>query len=533
MDLFSLLVILLFGLALIDLSVGVSNDAVNFLNSAIGSQVATRRVILMIASFGILTGAMFSSGMMEVARKGIFNPDQFMFTEVMIIFLAVMLADVLLLDAFNTLALPTSTTVSIVFELLGAAVALALVRTATSSELSVTDFINLSQAALIISGIFISVGVAFAVGTAVQWLSRAMFTFRLADRRSPMLTGLWASLSLTVISFFLFIKGLSGATFIPEDFKVWAQTHTVQLIGLLFAGWSVVTLAHYFANLSILKTLVLFGTFSLAMAFASNDLVNFVGVPLAGLASWRSWAQAGVEPDQLAMASLLEPVRGDTLWLVAAGGVMIITLWVSQKARSVTETEVSLGRQDAGAERFRPGPLSRALVRGWLGVANVVSRFVPEAVARFLERQFDRSHLKGIDDTGNQGPAFDLLRASVNLTVASGLIALATSFKLPLSTTYVSFMVAMGTSLADRAWGRDSAVYRVAGVLSVIGGWLITAAVAFTVAGTFALAIRLLGWWVVGLLAVLVVVVLRRTAKLHQKRRETQQDASAVSTQPA
>lgn len=531
MDVFTLLVLLLFGLALIDLSVGVSNDAVNFLNSAIGSQVASRRTILIIASFGILTGALFSSGMMEVARKGIFNPDQFVFTEVMIIFLAVMLADVLLLDAFNTFALPTSTTVSIVFELLGAAVALALVRTATTSGLNVSDFINIGQAVLIISGIFISVLVAFAVGSAVQWVSRALFSFRLAHRRSPLLTGLWASVSLTVISYFLFIKGLSGATFIPADFNAWAQTHTMLLTALLFAGWSVLALLHYLINVSILKTVVIFGTFSLAMAFASNDLVNFVGVPLAGLASWRSWAETGVDPNQLSMTSLLEPVRGDTLWLVAAGGVMIITLWLSQKARSVTETEVNLGRQDAGTERFRPGPLSRSLVGGWLRVADWVSRFVPAPVARFLATQFDRSHLQGIEDSDSKGPAFDLLRASVNLTVASGLIALATSFKLPLSTTYVSFMVAMGTSLADRAWGRDSAVYRVAGVLSVIGGWLITALVAFTVAGVFALMIRLLGWWVVGLLAVLVLVVLQRTNQWHRRRRETQ-DKQQGNPQP-
>lgn len=508
MSFFAFIAALLFLLALLDLAVGVSNDAVNFLNSAIGSRVARRRTILLVASTGILLGALTSSGMMEVARKGVFHPEMFSYADIMVLFLAVMLADVLLLDAFNSLALPTSTTVSIVFELLGAAVALALFGVCFgNTETGIGDYINGSQAVAIIGGIFLSVGIAFLVGAAVQFLTRLSFTFRLDHHNGHPLRLAWAALSMTALSYFLLIKGLGSAPFLPAAVPAAIETQGAAILPPMILFWLLVLAVLGRLGVDVLRISVLFGTFALAMAFAGNDLVNFIGVPLAGMASFRAWAQSGAAPDELSMAMLAEPVRGETHWLLLAGAVMAVTLWLSARARAVTDTEVSLGRQDAGAERFRAGPLSRALVRGWLHVAAIVAMAIPAGWARKMALRLDPPPESG----DSSRPAFDLVRASANLTVASVLIAMATSMGLPLSTTYVSFMVAMGTSLADGAWGGDSAVYRVAGVLSVMGGWFLTAAIAFTTAAVFAFVMRSGGATAIGVLLVLAGWQLYRT----------------------
>ena len=487
MEFIGLAVGLLFVLAIVDLSVGVSNDAVNFLNSAIGSRAGSLRLILIIASVGIIVGASASSGMMEVARKGIFNPGMFSFADVIVIFLAVMIADVVLLDAFNTLALPTSTTVSIVFELLGAATAVALiVAMGNPTGPSLQSFINVNQAVVIIAGIFLSVGVAFGIGLGIQFVTRLVFTFR-SGNLLPGILSVWAGLALTVLVFFLFFKGLKGAVFLPPEFPALIGRHLPLVVGITLTIGIVASRAMLALGVDVLRIVVLLGTFSLAMAFASNDLVNFVGVPLAGLSAWQTWRESGLPADEMSMGALANPIRGGTLWLLGAGAIMVLTLWVSTKARAVTRTEVNLARQEEGDERFAPGVISRILVRSWLAVARAGAMAIPDRVRSIVDRRFRAS------TTLPQDAAFDKMRASVNLVVASALIAAATSMKLPLSTTYVSFMVAMGTSLADRAWGKDSAVYRVAGVLSVIGGWLLTAFIAFTVAGLLALAMKLLG----------------------------------------
>ena len=517
MGYFELAVGLLFVLALADLTIGVSNDAVNFLNSAIGSRVASRRVILAVAGAGVVAGSLFSSGIMEVARSGIFNPEQFVFADVMVIFLAVMLADILILDLFNTFGLPTSTTVSIVFELLGAATAVALLIVMGNPEAgSVIDYINARGALIIISGIILSILVAFVVGTIVQFFSRALFTFHTRNHTAAIRIG-WSAIAFTVLSCFLLIKGLKGASFVTPEFYGYLLEHAVLVAIAALASWTIVMWILDRLGVDLLAAVVFAGTFSLALAFASNDLVNFIGVPLAGYSSWQAWSASGVPADAYTMEALLGPVKGDTLVLLGAGVVMVTTLWLSSKARSVTETEVSLARQDDGSERFRPGPLSRGIVRAFLAAGRAVERTIPQQWQTGLAERFEReeeraSHL--------ERPAFDTLRASVNLTVASILIVLATSLKLPLSTTFVSFMVAMGTALADRAWGRDSAVYRLAGVFSVVGGWFVTAIAAFTVAAVFAFAIKLAGGLAVGVLVVTAVLALVHTHRYHRRNGE-------------
>ena len=515
MGYFELAVGLLFVLALLDLSVGVSNDAVNFLNSAIGSRVTSRRNILIIAGLGVLAGSLFSSGIMEVARRGIFNPEMFVFADVMIIFLAVMLADVLLLDLFNTFGLPTSTTVSIVFELLGAAVAVALFAVIDSpGDAAVLDYVNVQNALLIISGIGLSIVVAFIAGTVIQFFSRMLFTFQ--DRNySSARRVVWSAVAITAISYFLLIKGLKSVSFVADATHRLIHDNTLEFTLGLLGIWLVVMWFLDRIKVDILAVVVLAGTFSLALAFASNDLVNFIGVPLAGLSSWQAWTASGLPADAMTMEALAEPVQGNTLILLAAGGVMVATLWLSSKARSVTHTEVSLGRQEDGAERFRPGPVSRGIVRTFVAAGETTGRAIPKQWRTGLAERFarEREHSFDLDR-----PAFDTVRASVNLTVASILIVFATSLKLPLSTTFVSFMVAMGTSLADRAWGRDSAAYRLAGVFSVVGGWFITAAAAFLMAATFATLIRAFGGYAVTVLVVLAAIALVRTHRYHDQQ---------------
>jgi phosphate/sulfate permease len=523
-EIYLLLVIVLFVLAISDLIVGVSNDAVNFLNSAIGSKVATRRNIMIVASLGILLGATFSSGMMEVARKGIFNPDYFYFDEIMIIFLAVMITDIILLDLFNTFGMPTSTTVSIVFELLGAAVAMSFWKiSAAGDDLSTLgNYINSASAILIISGIFASVLIAFVVGTCVQYASRLLFSFHI-EKRMNWVGALWSGLALSAMTYFLLVKGVKGASFVPEGLIGWVQDNTLLLLGITtLAGYLLMQGLLRLTKANILRVVVLFGTFALAMAFAGNDLVNFIGVPIAGFESFNAWRASAAAPEAFNMGILKAPVRTQPYLLVLAGIIMTTTLWLSKKARSVTETEVNLGRQDEGAERFRPNLLAQAIVRYALSLAETVSRVIPAAWRQRADASF-QPYQDPDPKAPRDEPAFDLVRASVNLTVASMLIAIATSFQLPLSTTYVSFMVAMGTSLADRAWGRNSAVYRITGVINVIGGWFFTAFMAFTAAALFVSLINCCGLWMVGVLVVLAGGLISRTFLHHRKTEREKQ----------
>jgi phosphate/sulfate permease len=515
MQYFELIVGLLFVLAVLDLTVGVSNDAVNFLNSAIGSRVANRRVILLIAGLGVLAGSLFSSGIMEVARKGIFNPEMFVFADVMIIFLAVMLADVLLLDVFNTFGLPTSTTVSIVFELLGASLAVALiVVTGNPDAGSIIDYVNWQRATVIVGGIGLSIIVAFFLGTLVQFFSRLIFTFEERNHTAVIKVG-WSAIAFTVISFFLLFKGLKGASFISSETYSFVLDNVVPFSAAMLAVWTLIMWLLDRLKVDILAIVVLGGTFSLALAFASNDLVNFIGVPLAGLSSWQAWTGSGIPADAMTMEALAAPVQGNTLILLGAGAVMMATLWLSSKARSVTQTSVNLGRQDDGAERFRPGPLSRGIVRTFLTTGEAAARAVPKPWRIGIDERFARERVRAFD---LDRPAFDKLRASVNLTVASIIIVVATSLKLPLSTTFVSFMVAMGASLADRAWGRDSAVYRIAGVFSVVAGWFVTAAAAFLLAALFATLIKYFGGYAVAALVIAAVFALVHSYRYHRRR---------------
>ncbi len=509
--------VVLFLLAISDLIVGVSNDAVNFLNSAIGSQVASKRVIMAVAAAGIAIGATFSSGMMEVARKGIFNPGMFMFDEIMIVFVAVMLTDILLLDFFNTFGLPTSTTVSIVFELLGAATAVAAYKIVTTGQSWATlpDYINQDQAIFIISGIFVSVFIAFLVGMLVQYLTRLMFTFDYASRLRKY-GGIFGGVAITLIFDFILLKGAKGTSFLSGDTIAYLEENTLIISGISLVVWTIICqLLVSLFRVNILKFIVLLGTFALAMAFAGNDLVNFIGVPIAGLISYQNWVASGTAPEAFSMAFLSESVRTETYLLVIAGAIMTLTLIFSRKARSVTATQVDLGRQGMGSERFKPSLVSRAIVGGSIFLGSAGRMLIPTSIYDSIEKRFK---LMDVEDKIQQNkPAFDLVRASVNLMVAAVLIAFATSLKLPLSTTYVSFMVAMGASLSDRAWNRDSAVYRVAGVVNVIGGWFFTAIIAFSVSAILAILLANTGIWGLIGLVVVVVAIIVRSSVLHRK----------------
>jgi len=532
------IVIILVLLAVSDLVVGVSNDAVNFLNSAIGSKVASFKMIMVVASLGVLFGAVFSSGMMEVARKGIFNPSMFYFSEIMFIFLAVMITDVILLDGFNTLGMPTSTTVSIVFELLGAAVGMATIKLMwgspeslmpikqwmvennmlrdITSEINVADFINTSKALAIISGIFLSVIIAFSVGAIVQYFTRLMFSFNYKVR-VKWFGAIWGGFAFTIITYFIFIKGAKSATFMTEELKEWFMSNTWMIMAASFVGWTLLLqIFHWVFKLNILKAVVLVGTFSLAMAFAGNDLVNFIGVPLAGYASFMSWiADPSINPNDLLMSSMAGKVPTPILFLLLAGLIMVLTLFFSKKAKSVVKTSLDLSRQDVGDERFEPTVVSRAVVRSAISASNRLSKIMPAAMINWLNKQFEP--VKEEMDK-EEVAAFDLVRASVNLVVASVLIAFGTSLKLPLSTTYVTFMVAMGTSLADNAWGRESAVYRVAGVIAVVGGWFLTALTAF-IAAFIVVSILHFGGFAAILVMVAVTAYIAYRTHSHHKRK--------------
>ncbi len=526
-------VIALFILAISDLVVGVGNDAVNFLNSAIGSKVAPYKVILAIAGAGVLVGTTFSSGMMEVARSGVFFPDQFYFNEIMILFLAVMITDIILLDTFNTFGLPTSTTVSIIFELLGAAVAVSLFKIYMSSD-SIQDlgnYINSARALTIISGILLSVVVAFTVGAIVQFLSRVLFTFNF-ERNLPYFGALWGSLAITSIIYFILVKGASGSSFMTEQNVQWISDNTFLLLSSCFVVFAVISqiLISLF-KVNILRVIVLIGTFSIAMAFAGNDLVNFIGVPLAGYESYLFFINdPTLDPTTYTMESLLEPVRTPTYFLLGAGIIMILALFFSKKARSVTQTEVDLARQTEGYERFSSSVFARTLVRKAIDFSQVLQKILPGSFFRFLDKRFDESLSKRRKKIRKDDAHFDQVRASVNMFVASILIALATSLKLPLSTTYVTFMVAMGSSFSDRAWGRESAVYRITGVITVIGGWFFTAFTAFSAAFIFALFIS---WG--GITAAIIAIIIAfgfviRTNFIHKRRSESKKKEEAKLT---
>lgn len=480
------LVIFLFVLAIVDLSVGVSNDAVNFLNSAIGARAASFKVIIAIAAVGVFVGAALSNGMMDIARHGIYQPQHFYFSEIMCILAAVMLTDVVLLDIFNSLGMPTSTTVSMVFELVGGTVAIALVKIASSSgALQLGDLLNTEKAFTVILGIFLSVAIAFFFGTVVQYLSRILFSFNY-KKSSKYFIGLFGGLAATSIIYFMLIKGLKTSSFMTGEFKdmVYANTGMIVLGCMVF--FTILMQVLHWLKVNVFKVVILMGTFALALAFAGNDLVNFIGVPLAGYSSYMDlMAQGGTTTtDTFLMASLLEPAQTPWYFLVGSGVVMVIALATSKKAQNVVKTSLDLSRQSDGEESFGTSPVARVLVRNCSNISATILSIVPTPVKNWIDSRFDQSEVI-MDDKAS----FDLVRASVNVVLSGLLIALGTSLKLPLSTTYVAFMVAMGTSLADRAWGRESAVYRITGVLSVIGGWFITAGAAFTICFIVALLI--------------------------------------------
>lgn len=530
MDIFLFSVVILIGLAVFDLIVGVSNDAVNFLNSSIGSKVAPRYVIMIIASLGMLAGVTFSSGMMEVARKGIFHPKLFLMPELITIFLAVMITDILLLDLFNTFGLPTSTTVSIVFELLGAAVAVSIMKIYDSGESysSLVNYINTGKALAIISGILLSVGIAFFFGVLVQALARLTFTFDYMSRLRRF-GGIWGGLSLSVIAYFILIKGAKGTSFLTPETVAWIKSNAWTILAWGFAFFSILfQLLTLFTKINIFKPIVLVGTFALAMAFAANDLVNFIGVPLAGMSAYNV-ASASGDPWTITMDALQKPVQTNTVLLLIAGSIMVVTLWISRKARTVTKTEIGLGRQEEGIEDFGSSALSRILVRMAYGLYGFATRLVPIPLKRVIAGRVDQGAYRAAPAADGKPPSFDLLRASVNLMVASAVVSFATSLKLPLSTTYVTFMVAMGTSLSDQAWGRESAVYRVTGVLTVIGGWFFTALVAFTVSLTFAFLIHFMRLPAIIGLLLLVVVLITKSFRFHSKREQERSEIEAFT----
>ena len=513
--LFLCIVIFLFLLAVFDLSVGVSNDAVNFLNSAIGSKAASFKRVLIVASIGVFIGAAMSNGMMDIARHGIFRPEHFSFYDLICIFMAVMVTDIILLDIFNSLGMPTSTTVSMVFELLGATFVVALIKMAGGVELGFDELLNTEKALSVIFGIFLSVAIAFFFGTLVQFISRMIFTFEYRSRLKWKI-GLFGGICATAIVYFLLIKGAKDLTFMTPGLKAWINSNTAIIILSCFAFFTVLMQLLHICGVNVLKVIVLMGTFALAMAFAGNDLVNFIGVPLSGLASYQDYmANGGGDARGFLMDSLNGPADTPVYFLIGAGVIMVVALATSQKARNVAKTEIGLGSQQGGDEMFGSSRIARRLVRWTLRVLSWVRRVTPLKVRRWFNRRFN------VDDTIiEQGAAFDLVRGSVNLVLAGALIALGTSLKLPLSTTFVTFMVAMGTSLADRAWGRESAVFRITGVISVIGGWFITAGAAFIGAGVIVAAMHFGGHWIMFLLAALTIYIIVKSNRRFSKKTE-------------
>ena len=517
MSIYLIMVIILFFLAVSGLIVGVTNDAVNFLNSARGARVAKHWIIMLVASVGVLIGATFSSGMMEVARKGIFHPQEFYFSEIMIIYLAVMLTNVILLDIYNTLALPTSTTVSVVFSLLGAALAVSLIKVSQMPAGSINQlshYINSDKALAIIAGILLSVLIAFLAGTIIQFLTRLIFTFKY-EKALKRYGAIWGGLCISIITYFILVKGANGASFMTADVKEWISTHTWEIFGMSFIGWGVIIqILRWLFKINVPKMIILIGTFSLAFAFAGNDLVNFIGVPLAGFKAFQVFsATPHADPASFSMKFMTGAVKTETYLLLISGLIMIVTLWVSKKSRHVSKTELSIARQDFGEERFAATGLSRVLVHALVFMNDFFGKITPKKAKYAINKRFSRP----VTTSENETRSFDLIRASMNLTLASCLIALGTSMELPLSTTYVTFMVSMGTSLADRAWGRESAVYRISGVFTVVGGWFLTAVIALIVSMIFAFIVswgKIIG---VIILFALAIFVLVRTFLAHRK----------------
>jgi phosphate/sulfate permease len=510
--------------AIFDLVVGVTNDAVNFLNSSIGSKAAPFVTIIIIASLGILAGVTFSGGMMEVARKGIFHPEFFTMPELLTIFLAVMITDILLLDLFNTHGLPTSTTVSIVFELLGAAVALSLIKilSASNAGLALWDYINTAKALAIVSGILLSIVIAFFAGALMQFISRIIFTFDYKERLNRY-GAVWGGVAMTAITFFILVKGSKGATFMDAHTVEWIKHNSLTIMAGIFVISGVVfqILLSVF-KVNILKPIVLVGTFALAMAFAANDLVNFIGVPLAGLSAFQN-ALASSDPLNITMGALGKKVQSQTGIMLVAGAIMVITLWLSKKAKTVTETEISLGQQDEGMERFESVWLSRRIVNLFDALFLTAKQIVPNSLRKSISARItpvaETTHV-----AHGEKPSFDLVRASVNLMVASAVVSFATSLKLPLSTTYVTFMVAMGSSFSDQAWGRESAVFRVTGVLTVIGGWFMTAFIAFVVAFIFANILYHFGALGIGGLMIFAGFMIWKNKRKHEKKEQDEEE---------
>ena len=509
------LIIFLFVLAVFDLSVGVSNDAVNFMNSAIGSKAASFKVIMVIAAIGIFVGASLSNGMMDIARHGIYQPQHFYFSEIMCILLAVMLTDVVLLDIFNSLGMPTSTTVSLVFELLGGTVAISLIKIANSNgALQLGDLLNTDKAFTVILAIFLSVAIAFFFGAIVQYISRLIFTFNYKKHMNYFI-GLFGGLAAPSILYFMLIKGLKESSFMEGDLKtmIYSNTDTIVWGALIF--FTLLMQVLHWLKVNVFKVVILLGTFALALAFAGNDLVNFIGVPLAGYSSYMDlMAQGGTTTtDTFLMESLLEPAKTPWYFLVGSGLVMVIALATSKKAQAVIKTSVDLARQSDGNENFGTSPVARVLVRTCNNASNTILSVVPLRVKDWIDSRFNNNEII-LEDKAS----FDLVRASVNVVLSGLLIALGTSLKLPLSTTYVAFMVAMGSSLADRAWGRESAVYRITGVLSVIGGWFITAGAAFTICFLVALLIHVGGIAAMAAMVGLAIYMLIRNQILYKKK---------------
>lgn len=530
-NIYLIMLIALAVLAVADLVVGVSNDAVNFLNSAIGSKAVSFKNIMIIASIGIAFGALTSSGMMEVARKGIFVPSEFYFNEIMIIFMAVMITDIILLDFFNSLGLPTSTTVSIVFELLGAAVCVSIIKIYNSNDtlLNLGNYINTEKAVEIIQGILLSVVIAFTIGAVVQYVSRLLLTFRF-EKKSKFVAALFGGIATTSIAYFIIIKGLKGAN-LMAGVSVWASENIWMFIGLNFLIWTLLSLLVItFFKTNIYKVIIILGTFALAMAFAGNDLVNFIGVPIAAYQAYQDWAASGIDANLYTMESLSEKVPTQYYLLLIAGIIMVLTLWFSEKARRVVKTSVDLSRQDTVKERFKPNLVSQYLVRGVIIINRTISSIVPNAVSERIEERFTQTPKNKILEV--DAPAFDMIRASVNLVVASVLISVATGMKLPLSTTYVTFMVAMGTSLADRAWGSDSAVYRVAGVINVILGWFMTAITAFLAAALFAFIIYTFEFVaLIALLLLAILLIIRNYLKGHKETKDIKEELKFIKAE--
>ena len=529
-NIYFLMLVTLALLAIVDIVVGVSNDAINFLNSAIGSKVLSFRTIMIVSSIGIFIGAVYSSGMMEVARKGIFNPSEFYFDEIMLIFLAVIMTDILLLDFFNTLGLPTSTTVSIVFNLLGAAIVMSLIKIAENNEsvLDLANYINTEKATMIIGGILLSVLIAFSVGVIVQWISRLIFSFQY-EKKIKSFGFVFGGIALTAITYFIFIKGLKGSPYYKDLISYIGDNDIFILIIsiILFSLFSYVF--EFLTKKSVLIVVIAAGTFGLALAFAGNDLVNFIGVSMAAYHSYEAWVVSGIDASLFSMEVLDKKVPAEPFLLFLAGGIMVLTLWFSKKATTVLETTISLSRQRETHEKFNPNFLSRTLVSSSSWISSKVFNVLPNVVQNKIELSFNQVQGKVLTkDQSIDAPAFDMIRASVNLMVAGILISIATSMKLPLSTTYVTFMVAMGTSLSDKAWGRESAVYRVAGVLNVIGGWFLTAFGALVASG---IVVFLMNWnkeIMIPIMLIITVSILVRNFLYHKRMQNTKIDPDSL-----